>query len=637
MKWPLMMGALGFSACAEGPSNMPDDFGYEGTGIEFQVAPLTLDSLSDACYSFAVVNEDNELVVGRGPGVANSGALNSTLSGTALETICASQFGNGNGGDVSYVAPCDADSDDDNDGLAEHNVILWVDALCASGTPVTNGTPNWDTATAPAPNSLSTICNEIQPYQNPCGSAGCSLPVTCVENADTPVTFNFTIMGQADQGFFDIAVNFDDIFCSAKLDSCYNEEELGDDGFEPDMIQMLFDNRPTLGGFTCEHLPGCDADGQKLPLNLPEHHDIIGNGDTSQNCTPCTFDVCIDTDSTNTTGTGTCIEYNIPDWFDPDPAAPWYAFGESSGAPNPDYQERMNSIVLAVACTTGPIDDASEDPVSEIRANKIVVRCAEGNWSLDVSDTVLTQEGNQDQGVPFPWAAYFGNEFLPNVDKVYLNVVLGLEGLSNCVISWEATVIDSSNPPDFSDPAVYNSYPSIVFATKPQITDADGNTRCQENPVNGVSSTVYTKYNATQLQAGVRDVQTGTSAGLTNQVAQVNIREGNQVRYLLPAIQQVGAEVTAGGVLLQEAEVNVATLEALDANQVNQVFEKTRFRNADLLKLDLTDESFKDLPYQLAPIVTSDFLYARATKAFSSKLLNNWLDLVKAADINTAP
>jgi len=45
-----------------------------------------------------------------------------------------------------------------------------------------------------------------------------SLEVDCLENRDVPVRFDITLMRQADQGFFDVAVQFEDIFCSAKLD-----------------------------------------------------------------------------------------------------------------------------------------------------------------------------------------------------------------------------------------------------------------------------------------------------------------------------------------------------------------------------------------------------------------------------------
>jgi len=41
---------------------------------------------------------------------------------------------------------------------------------------------------------------------------------TCLPNADVPVTFDVTVARRAEQGFFDVAVSFADVFCSAKLD-----------------------------------------------------------------------------------------------------------------------------------------------------------------------------------------------------------------------------------------------------------------------------------------------------------------------------------------------------------------------------------------------------------------------------------
>ena len=233
--------------------------------------------MSDACYSFTVVNgaTPGQLVVGRGPGAAaaHNGIVgdpsDDLITGSALNSVCASQFGNGDGGDVSYVAPCDADTTPD--GNANHTVTLWVDALCDSAADpadlLKTGTPNWAAA---SPNNGSTICDEIQPYMNPCGSTGCSLPVTCVENADTPVVFNLTIMGQADQGFFDIAVNFQDIFCSAKFDTCYPD---GDPAVTTDdrPIELLFGDDVVDGagrdwtgvfGFACT--AGSEAVGTKM-------------------------------------------------------------------------------------------------------------------------------------------------------------------------------------------------------------------------------------------------------------------------------------------------------------------------------------------------------------------------------------
>jgi hypothetical protein len=43
-------------------------------------------------------------------------------------------------------------------------------------------------------------------------------PATCAPNTDTLVRFDVTIARDARQGFFDVAVAFEDLFCSAKLD-----------------------------------------------------------------------------------------------------------------------------------------------------------------------------------------------------------------------------------------------------------------------------------------------------------------------------------------------------------------------------------------------------------------------------------
>ena len=66
----------------------------------------------------------------------------------------------------------------------------------------------------------------------------------CTPNADTPVDFDVTVMRQANQGFFDVAVSFDAIFCAAKLDCC---DVAGDPGGDPDAcdrpaedIELLF-------------------------------------------------------------------------------------------------------------------------------------------------------------------------------------------------------------------------------------------------------------------------------------------------------------------------------------------------------------------------------------------------------------
>ncbi|HRE88129.1 MAG TPA: hypothetical protein PK095_03230, partial [Myxococcota bacterium] len=81
-------------------------------------------------------------------------------------------------------------------------------------------------------------------------------PATCLPNADTRVSFDLTVMRRAEQGFFDIAVSFEDVFCSAKFDCCYDDNG---DGCAPDGsedIELLFDAngqraRTFVLGFAC--------------------------------------------------------------------------------------------------------------------------------------------------------------------------------------------------------------------------------------------------------------------------------------------------------------------------------------------------------------------------------------------------
>ena len=146
-----------------------------GPGITIEVAALELPGVSDACYNLSVTNALGQPVWSR-------------------STICASSYGAG--ADISYVAPCDA-------------------------TPGIGGATATNTVTLTIA-SLSGPQGAITDYVDPCAAPhnplGCQLPVVCRENADAPVTFNLTLMRRANQGFFDVAVNFDDIFCSAKVD-----------------------------------------------------------------------------------------------------------------------------------------------------------------------------------------------------------------------------------------------------------------------------------------------------------------------------------------------------------------------------------------------------------------------------------
>lgn len=145
------------------------------------VAPLQLDEIIQACYSVEVWN-------GQG-GAGTEEAPNELVWARQL---CSLQYGNGPGGDLSYVGPCDAQA-----GL--HTVTLTLDRL--DGAPLGS-------------------------WLNPCpAEAPCVIEAPCVENSDVPVTFNLIVMRQANQGFFDVAVNILGVFCAAKFDTCYPGEE----------------------------------------------------------------------------------------------------------------------------------------------------------------------------------------------------------------------------------------------------------------------------------------------------------------------------------------------------------------------------------------------------------------------------
>jgi hypothetical protein len=158
----LMVG-LGAS-CASEPRE-----GARGTELAISVSALTLVPVLDADYKLAVRNGQGQLVWER----------------DHLRSIT---FGDG-AGSLAYIGTCDASS---NDNVVE----LWVnDLYSAPGVPLAAGS-----------------------WRNPTEAGPIRQTVRCVENADLRVAFDLTFMRSANQGFFDIGVQFSDVFCSAKVD-----------------------------------------------------------------------------------------------------------------------------------------------------------------------------------------------------------------------------------------------------------------------------------------------------------------------------------------------------------------------------------------------------------------------------------
>lgn len=144
-------------------------------GLSIEVAPLSLPGIVEATYELTVKSASGDTVWTRGP-------------------ISSTRYGDGQGA-LTYVGPCDADG-----GL--HTVELVLLSL------------------TDATGSLSSPADYVNPTIRPDGQR---MPlvvrdVVCEPNRDTRVSISLTVLRSARQGFFDFAVEFDDIFCSAKLD-----------------------------------------------------------------------------------------------------------------------------------------------------------------------------------------------------------------------------------------------------------------------------------------------------------------------------------------------------------------------------------------------------------------------------------
>lgn len=169
-------GAL-VGGCADGAeTNQP----FDGPTFNLEIGALELTGVADAVWDIEVINGLDETVW--------------------AQRISSSQYGDG-AGSASYVGPCDAS---ENDNTVEVTLLGVYSSAFAQGADL--GAFGAD---APA---------GFDPINNP---GTLSKPFTCVENGDVFVEFNVVVMRPAQQGFFDIAVNFNNIFCSAKFDCSY--------------------------------------------------------------------------------------------------------------------------------------------------------------------------------------------------------------------------------------------------------------------------------------------------------------------------------------------------------------------------------------------------------------------------------
>ena len=99
--------------CSEGGSR-------GGSGVRVSVAPLTLPGAEDVCYGIYIQNGAGDVVA-------------------SLPHICSSRYGNGDGGDISYVAPCDADP---SGNVAQNKVTLVLEGVDLAAGETTHWPPS---------------------------------------------------------------------------------------------------------------------------------------------------------------------------------------------------------------------------------------------------------------------------------------------------------------------------------------------------------------------------------------------------------------------------------------------------------------------------------------------------------------
>lgn len=197
---PICIALACLSGCAD------ETAAPQATGLALTVGALNLPGIDSACYDLRVRGASDVVFAKGDPAVAASAG--------DTDSLCSDVHGNGPDGDIAYVGACDASANADTNperAGVQNDVTLWVDGLYTlEGGNYVAITSSW---------------------QNPCGPSGCTVSFDCRENADTPVGFDLTVLRQGDSGFFDIVVEFQDIFCAAKVDCRYANAtpEPGDD------------------------------------------------------------------------------------------------------------------------------------------------------------------------------------------------------------------------------------------------------------------------------------------------------------------------------------------------------------------------------------------------------------------------
>ena len=448
----LAAGSL-LAGCADAGTQTTDR-GFDGPGIDMKIAALNLVGVGDVVWDLKVTN-----------GVA-------TPQTVWQQRISSSQYGD-SAGSASYVGPCDADVSAATNGVCTATVCSAPSTMLGEACTVNadcNANENtvsvWvvgvydadvNATEAGAFNTAVSAAAGDVPFQNPTwldantngvrDAGDTDTPLTrvfaCRENQDVFVQFDVALMRPAQQGFFDIAVNFNNIFCSAKFDCAYETQAAAASGaclgtgFCDTANDYYAKDYPTVNTDN-----SCAADTEcylRSDINLL--HSATGRSKTMILGFACT------------------------------------AGADTSGSDNKTTELYLDDLAFTcgadtfwvnTANHTGSVANSNFVPVDGNLCSAGFTTCAAINSTADFSGADSAVAATYLYQV----AVYSGTEQLTvegstSYNKAYWNIALGVKGpASTCSFLANATADDSQNTGDNVDDGIIAAqtvYPYITF------------------------------------------------------------------------------------------------------------------------------------------------------------------------------
>ena len=254
-----LLPALSCTTAADDPN------GTSGPVVDIEIAALDLAGVVDAVWDIEVKNGASPAAI------------------VWARRITSSRYGDG-AGSASYVGPCDGDEDAKTNTVTVHLRGIYDSASAATLTTDLSS----QSATDYGANNAAFACPE-----GPLCGADFRDPgdlvreFQCLEGRDTAVTFDVAVMRPANQGFFDVAVNFNQIYCSAKFDCCrVDGDPNGDDALcdrPTEDLELLYNgaDRDTtfVLGFACTAGTAANVETQLMMRDIALDCDDDGVAD----------------------------------------------------------------------------------------------------------------------------------------------------------------------------------------------------------------------------------------------------------------------------------------------------------------------------------------------------------------------